>query len=177
MAPIGELVAYAQLYLANLGTTLQTPNLLVKLSQEEIQEASSRTLTLEIGAELSQIMVFMFSMRRSGFARYLENLHWNLSTTRTPSALDSISTGNLVRAANELSSSLYSIPIKWAQLSQLPYQYFVGYPTHSSGLADSTQRSQLLRSGNGRCCAESRSAFDDIRRFDHAVRHARILKT
>jgi hypothetical protein len=35
-----------------------------------------------------------------------------------------------------LSSVLYWIPIKWAQLSQLPYQYFVGYPTYSGGLVD-----------------------------------------
>ena len=76
--------------------------------------------------------------------RYSENLHWNLSTTRTPSTLDNVSTGNLVRAANELSSALYWIPIKWAQLSQLPYEYFVGYPTYSSGLVDLPNAASLF---------------------------------
>jgi Tfp pilus assembly protein PilF len=76
--------------------------------------------------------------------RYSENLHWNLSTTRTPSALDIVSTGNLVRAANELASSLYWIPIKWAQLSQLPYEYFVSYPAYSTGLVDLPNAASLF---------------------------------
>jgi len=127
------------------GNALVTENLSVSVVAELQDEIQSQKVTLSIpvgtGAAPSYRSVLDEVIR---LVRYSENLHWNLSTTRTPSTLDNVSTGNLVRAANELSSALYWIPIKWAQLSQLPYEYFVGYPTYSSGLVDLPNAASLF---------------------------------
>ena len=141
----GPLLNNAQVNTALSYSLLTTQNLSVGIVADLEQSLKSTqsilTLPVGLGASADYRPVLDETIR---LVRYSENLHWNLSTTRTPSALDVVSTGNLVRAANELSSALYWIPIKWAQLSQLPYQYFVGYPTYSSGLGDLPNAASLF---------------------------------
>jgi len=81
--------------------------------------------------------------------RYAEQLHRNLNSVQVPSDLNQQTAENLKAATDELASVLYWIPIKWAELSQLPYQYFVGYPTYSSGNVDGPNAQSLFDSVTG----------------------------
>jgi len=96
--------------------------------------------------------------------RYSENLHYNLSVMNTPEEFSSTSPF-LVKAAKELASTLYAIPVWWQQLSGLPEYYFTDYPEYSNtnpdiapnalslfdqvtGLVDKDEKSFLTVSGD-----------------------------
>lgn len=139
---LDSLNAYAQVILGG-ATALTTPNLMVSVVREEQPVESVKTLSLPVGtgAEPGYRSTLAEVVR---LVRYSENLQFNIATTRTPTDLDQVSQENLKRAAKELASSLYWIPIKWASLSQLPYEYFVGYPKYSSGDLDAPNAQSLF---------------------------------
>lgn len=113
-----------------VGSSFNTPTLTLKVISPDatnVQSVSSElSLPVGTGAAPGYRGVLDEVIR---LVRYSENLQYNISTTRTPSNLDVVSTNNLVRAAKELASSLYWIPVSWAQLAQAPVNYFVGYPS------------------------------------------------
>ncbi len=140
--PPGSLIAYAQAILSG-ANALTTPNLLVSVIKKDQAGKLAETLSLPVGtgAEPGYRSTLDEVVR---LVRYSENLHFNISATRTPTDLDPVSQENLRRAAKELASTLYWIPIKWASLSQLPFEYFVGYPAYSSGDVDAPNAQGLF---------------------------------
>ncbi|MGB9833750.1 MAG: tetratricopeptide repeat protein [bacterium] len=81
--------------------------------------------------------------------RYAETLYFDLAMTQTPSEVSQVTYQNLLKAAKELAGSLFWIPIRWAQLSQLPVDYLAGYPQYHSGVDDAPNASDLFDKTTG----------------------------
>jgi len=102
---------------------------------------SQISLSVGTGAEPNYRSVLDEVIR---LVRYAEQLHRNLNSIQVPSDLSQQTADNLKAATDELASVLYWVPIKWAELSQLPYEYFVGYPKYSSGNVDGPNAQSLF---------------------------------
>jgi hypothetical protein len=151
----------------DLGTTIQLGTLTVPAASAEtpatsynFQTSSVSAVVSEAGkpqsveAPQSEINILVGTGAEPNYrsaldevirlVRYAEQLHRNLNSVQVPSDLSQQTAENLKAATDELASVLYWIPIKWAELSALPYEYFVGYPKYSSGNVDGPNAQSLF---------------------------------
>jgi hypothetical protein len=133
--PTGQipLANYMQLTLNPYGGSVTTENLTFVINRDRWEtvesEKSELIVTTSYAAEVDYRPVLDELIR---LIRYAENLHYNLSTIQIPASLNPVSASNLVETAKELSGALYWIPVHWATLSQLPDEYFIGYPEYTT---------------------------------------------
>lgn len=151
----------------DLGTTIQLGTLTVPAASAETPATSYNFQTSSVSATVSEagkpqsveapqseISVSVGTGAEPNYrsaldevirlVRYAEQLHRNLNSVQVPSDLNQQTAENLKAATDELASVLYWIPIKWAELSALPYEYFVGYPKYSSSNVDGPNAQSLF---------------------------------
>jgi hypothetical protein len=126
------LMNFAQITVRSTGSLIATASLEVPIYRDpwEAVESSFSQLALSVGpsGEWGSRSVFDELIR---LVRFAETLHFDLTMTQTPSDINQVAHQNLLKAVNELGSSLYWIPVKWAQLSKLPPDYLATYPSYS----------------------------------------------